>query len=255
MILITNDDGVSAKGIAALIDAMRGLGALLVVAPDGPRSGQSSAITPNMPLRLTLVKQEENLRIFKTNGTPVDCIKLALHELLHAKPDLIVSGINHGSNSAVSILYSGTMGAVLEGCVVGVPSIGFSLSSNDANADFDPGIPYIRAIAKDVLTRGLKSGICLNVNIPKGSEIKGVKVCRQAMGRWTKEYEKRIDPIGKAYFWLTGYFHNAEPEAADTDEWALNHDYVSVVPSQIDMTAHQMIRDMLHLEEGSLFDI
>lgn len=248
LILVTNDDGVSAKGIASLVKAIKGLGEIVVVAPDGARSGQSGAITPNVPLRLTEVSEEQNLKIYKSNGTPVDCVKLAMNQVLDRKPDLIVSGINHGSNAAVSILYSGTMGAVLEGCVVGVPSVGFSLCSFDSDADFSFSENYVRSIAEDVLARGLEAGVCLNVNIPAFDGIRGIRVCRQASGFWTKEYERRVDPIGKEYFWLTGHFHNMEPEAVDTDEWALREGFVSVVPCKIDMTAHHLIPQFSYLE-------
>ncbi len=248
VILVTNDDGVTAKGIKSLVEALRGLGEIVVVAPDGPRSGQSGAITPNLPLRLKKVTAKEELTVYACNGTPVDCVKLALNQLLDRKPDLIVSGINHGSNSAISILYSGTMGAVLEGCVVNVPSVGFSLCSFDQDADFASSAHYVRTIASDVLENGLSEGVCLNVNIPATEEIRGIKVCRQTNGYWAEEYEKRIDPIGKEYFWLTGYFHNLEPEATDTDEWALREGYVSIVPCKVDMTAHHLISQYAYLE-------
>lgn len=248
VILVTNDDGVTAKGINSLVNALRGLGQIVVVAPDGARSGQSGAISSNVPLRLEQLHEEYDLRVFQSNGTPVDCVKLAMHQLLDVKPDLVVSGINHGSNAAVSILYSGTMGAVLEGCVVGVPSVGFSLCSFDADADFSVCDNYIRTIVSDILQRGLEQGVCLNVNFPLTDRFKGMKVCRQASGYWTEEYEHRLDEQGQEVFWLSGYFHNLEPDAEDTDEWALKEGYVSVVPCKIDMTAHNLIHEFSHLE-------
>ncbi|MGL4292445.1 MAG: 5'/3'-nucleotidase SurE [Bacteroidales bacterium] len=249
VILITNDDGVDAKGIKSLTEALRGLGRILVVAPDSGRSGQSGAITPNRPLDLLKIHDEEDLQIYQTNGTPVDCVKLAMHELLEDKPDLLVSGINHGSNAAVNILYSGTMGAVLEGCVMGVSSIGFSLCDFDKDADFEVTMRFARSIAKQVLDRGMETGICLNVNVPVVPEIKGIKVCRQAAGYWTKEFERRQDDRGAEGYWLTGYFHNLEPDAQDTDEWALKEGFISVVPCRIDMTAHRVINDFAYLQK------
>lgn len=249
VILVTNDDGVSAKGIRSLVDAVRGLARIVVVAPDSARSGQSGAITPNRPLDLVKVSEEEDLQIYQTNGTPVDCVKLAMNELLDEKPDLLLSGINHGSNAAVSILYSGTMGAVLEGCVCGIDSIGFSLCNFDADADFSIAGHFARTITADVLKRGLQKGVCLNVNVPDLNHVKGIRVCRQAAGHWTQEFERRQTPDGKEEFWLTGYFHNLEPEAADTDEWALREGYVAIVPCHIDMTAHRMISQMSYLEK------
>ncbi|MEG1617728.1 MAG: 5'/3'-nucleotidase SurE [Bacteroidales bacterium] len=250
LILVTNDDGVNAKGIASLVGALKGLGEIVVVAPDGARSGQSGAISPNVPLRIESVSRESDVSVYKTNGTPVDCVKLAMSQLLDRMPALIVSGINHGSNAAVSILYSGTMGAVLEGCVRGIPSVGFSLCDFQADADFSACDHYVRHIATDVLERGLAAGVCLNVNIPalQAESLKGIRVCRQASGYWTKEYERRVNAEGEEAYWLTGYFHNLEPEASDTDEWALDRGFVSVVPCKIDMTAHQLLHEFSHLE-------
>ncbi|MDO5571808.1 MAG: 5'/3'-nucleotidase SurE [Bacteroidales bacterium] len=251
LILVTNDDGYDAKGIASLVEAVKDLGKVVVVAPDGPRSGQSSAITPGVPLRAVQLKKNENLEIFKTTGTPVDCVKLALHQLLESKPDIVLSGINHGSNAAVSVIYSGTMGAAIEGCIAGINSIGFSLCSYDKDADFSNIVDYIRFIVKDVIDNGLEKGVCLNVNFPDSADIKGVRVCRQASGFWTKEFEKRKDPIGKDYYWLTGYFHNNEPQAKDTDEWALSNGFASVVPCKVDMTSYETQGRLKTLESFS----
>ncbi len=249
-ILITNDDGVTAKGINFLVETLRTVGDIVVVAPDGPRSGQSSAITSNVPLRLNRVKTEEGLDIYKTNGTPVDCVKLALHQIFSDRnPDIIVSGINHGSNAAISIVYSGTMGAALEGCIMGIPSVGFSLCTFDHDADFSATDSYIRSIVADVINRGLDNGVCLNVNFPAVNEYKGVKLCRQARGHWTQEYRKDVDPFGQDYYWLQGFFQNLEPDAEDTDEWALKEGYVSVVPCKVDMTCHESISKFVHLQK------
>jgi 5''/3''-nucleotidase SurE len=241
LILVTNDDGVHAKGIASLIEALRGLGQIIVMAPDSARSGQSSAITPNTPLRFHKIEEEEDLEVYQCNGTPVDCVKLSFSQLLERKPDLLVSGINHGSNSAVSIHYSGTMGAVLEGCIAGVPSIGYSLCSFLSNADFSVSQIYVRRIAMDVLANGIPKGICLNVNIPYTPDVKGIRVARQTDAVWQEEFMKRTDPHGRDYFWLTGSMYNREPDADDTCEWALANDYVSVVPCKVDLTAHHYI--------------
>lgn len=243
VILVTNDDGISAKGIKELVSAIEGLGDIVVVAPDSPRSGQSSAITSNLPLRLTLVEEREGYKAYKTNGTPVDCVKLSMHRLFDRHPDLLVSGINHGSNAGISILYSGTMGAALEGTIIGIPALGFSLTSHSADADFSGCKPIIRELCAKTLEKGLPEGICLNVNIPEVPEVKGIKVCRQAKGYWTEEYANRLDPQGHEYFWLTGFFKNQEPDNPDTDEWALAHDYASLVPCTIDMTAEKLIGD------------
>lgn len=246
-ILLTNDDGYQAKGLQTLIKLMRPFGKVTVVAPDGPRSGQSNALTATAPIRLHLLKETDNLRIFTTNGTPTDCVKLALNEIFtEKKPDLLVSGINHGSNAAINVIYSGTMGAVFEGCVNGILSIGYSLCDHSLDADFSDFEPYITSITRQMLAQGLPYGTCLNVNAPKGT-IKGIKTARQCEGHWAKEFDKRTDPHGKPYFWMTGYFHNHEPEATDTDEWALANGYISVVPTKMDMTDYNML-DKLKLE-------
>ncbi len=244
LILITNDDGVSAKGLASLIEAMLPLGQVVVVAPDGPRSAQSSALTVTMPIRTKVVSKGENLLLYQCNGTPADCVKIALHQLLDRTPDLIVSGINHGVNSSISVIYSGTMGAAIEGCIDGVASIGFSLNSFAPHANFSQAILYARAIAKKVLEKGLPRNVCLNVNFPETQKIEGVKICRQADGYWEEEFEKRQDPMGKNYYWLTGHFVNSEPTSDDTDEAALAQGYISVVPVKVDMTAYEFMNDL-----------
>lgn len=239
LILITNDDGYQAKGIEALIDSVKDLGEVMVVAPDGPRSGMSSAITSLQPLRVQLVKNEPNLKIYISNGTPVDCVKLGINELAQRKPDIVLSGVNHGSNAAVAVIYSGTMGAAIEGAVFKIPSVGFSLLDHDHNADFSYTKKYIHAVTKQVLDEGLPAGTCLNVNIPNGNGIKGIRVCRQTSGQWVNEFKQSKDGANKPIYWLTGNFANDEPCDEMTDEWALANGYVSVVPVKVDMTNHE----------------
>lgn len=246
LILITNDDGDFAKGIAVLTELMTQLGEVVVVAPDGPRSAQSNALTVTQPIRFHLLEEQDGLIRYSCSGTPTDCVKLALNEIVPRQPDLLVSGINHGSNAAVNVIYSGTMGAVLEGCENGIPSVGFSICDYAPDADFSAFAPYIVEIARKVLANGLDHGICLNVNAPSGP-IKGMKVARQCDGRWVKEIVKKTDPRDRAYYWLTGEFENHEPESTDTDEWALANGLVSVVPTKIDMTSHEQLSKIAEL--------
>lgn len=236
LILITNDDGFMAKGIKALVESVQDLGEVIVVAPDGPRSGMSSAITSLQPVRVYLEKEEKDLKIYSSTGTPVDCVKLGINELTERKPDIVLSGVNHGSNAAVAVLYSGTMGAALEGAVFKIPSIGFSILDHSHNADFSYAKEYIRLITKQVLEEGLPAGTCLNVNIPKGNSLKGIRVCKQTPGKWIKEFLRSKDGANKDVFWLTGEFANDNPHDEQTDEWALANRYVSVVPVKVDMT-------------------
>jgi len=246
LFLVTNDDGVEARGLKALIDIVKPLGRVLVVAPADPQSGMSHAITVKNPLRLTKILDEEDLEIYKCYGTPVDCVKMALNQLLCDRPDYLVSGINHGSNASTSVFYSGTMGAALEGCINEVTSIGFSLLNTDHDADFTAASYYTDLIIRKVIRNGLPKLVCLNVNIPDGNKegIAGIRFCRQNKGYWIEEFDKRTDPVGKHYFWLTGNFHNTEPDATDTDEWALEHQFVSIVPMQTDLTCYTTLRAM-----------
>ncbi|MDR3705036.1 MAG: 5'/3'-nucleotidase SurE [Paludibacteraceae bacterium] len=245
LILVTNDDGVTARGIRSLVESVRPLGEVLVVAPDAPRSAQASALTVTNPLRVKKIEEEDGLTIYQCNGTPADCVKLAINQLAPRRPDIVVSGINHGTNSSISIIYSGTMGAAIEGCVAGIPSVGFSLCSYDPRADFDSAIQYAYTITQKVLAEGLPKTVCLNVNIPeKHHHIQGIKICRQSEGYWSEEFLKRQDPSGKNYYWLSGEFINAEQMSDDTDEWALEHGYVSIVPVKVDMTAYEFIDDL-----------
>lgn len=249
LILITNDDGIQAKGLNSLVDMLREIGDIVVVAPDAPRSGQSSAISSESPLRVTPVADQPGYRAYKTNGTPVDCIKLAVNQILRKRPHLIVSGINHGSNAGACIIYSGTMGAVLEGCLIGIPSVGFSLCSHDSNADFSSCQKVIKNTCRQILGNGLPDQVCLNVNIPVVPTIQGIRICRQAKGYWTEEYDHRVDPHGRDYYWLTGRFINLEPDSPDTDEWALANGYISIVPCTTDLTAREILPDIAYLIE------
>ncbi|NDV47019.1 5'/3'-nucleotidase SurE [Paludibacter sp. 221] len=245
LILVTNDDGVDSKGIKVLSELMAELGDVVVLGPAFPHSGQSNALTVTAPIRFKKVDETGNITRYSCTGTPTDCVKLALNELLCGrKPDLLVSGINHGSNAAINVIYSGTMGAAFEGCENGIPSIGFSITDHSMNADFNYFRPYVLNIARQVLEQGFPSRVCLNVNAPMG-EIKGVKLSRQCDGYWTEEFDKRNDPRGNGnYYWLTGYFKNAEPDAQDTDEWALANGYISVVPTRIDMTDYTFMEEL-----------
>jgi 5'-nucleotidase len=244
LILITNDDGVKAGGINALIEAIRSFGEILVVAPDKSMSGQSHAITVKVPLYISQVFSEKGLTVYKTNGTPADCVKLAIGEILKRKPDFLLSGINHGTNSSISMHYSGTVAAAREGALNYIPSVGFSLLDYTMEADFTVSKKYCEEVFRFVLENGIKPEIFYNVNIPKGNDIKGIKICRQAKGRWVEEFDKRIDPHGRAYYWMTGNFVNDEPASRDTDEWALKNKYVSLTPCSIDGTCFEEVKTL-----------
>ena len=242
-ILITNDDGIKAKGINELINIAKEFGDVTVVAPNTSRSGMSSAITVELPIRLKLVEESDGITRYSCTGTPVDCVKIAFDQVLDEKPDLILSGINHGSNSSVSVHYSGTMGATLEGCIHEVTSIGFSLSDYHHNADFQPMAPYIRKIIENALEKGLPIGTCLNINAPKG-DIKGVEFCRQGYGRWVEEFEKRTDPHSSDYYWITGYYKNMDTGSKDSDNHVLSESKISIVPIKVDMTDYQALSSL-----------
>jgi 5'-nucleotidase len=249
LILITNDDGIQAKGINELIRGVRSLGNVVVIAPEGPRSGMSSAISSVNPVRLTLLHREKDLKVYSCSGTPVDCVKLGINEVLDRKPDLLLSGINHGSNAAVCVIYSGTMGAAIEGCILSVPSLGISLTERSSRADFDQTVWYGRLVAEKVLAQGLPKGVCLNLNVPNVPQVKGLKVSTQTMGYWTKEFKRAKDASGCPIYWLTGEFANEEPDNEQSDEWALSQGYAALVPVTIDMTAHRYINRMKKLYE------
>lgn len=241
-ILVTNDDGITAPGLNALVEAMRPLGKVVVVAPDSPQSGMGHAITIGEPLRLYDVSLFEGIEAWECSGTPVDCVKLGVDKILHRKPDLCVSGINHGSNSSINVIYSGTMSAAMEAAIEGIPAAGFSLEDYNHHADMGFSIECARSIASNILRFGLPANVLLNVNIPSAirGPVKGIKFCRQAYAKWEEEFDERMDPRGKKYYWLTGQFVNHD-SGQDTDEWALANGYVSVVPVQFDFTAHQAI--------------
>lgn len=243
LILVTNDDGITAKGITSLVEAVRDFGQILVVAPDKPQSGMGHAISVHDILRLTPFHQFDNIQAFACSGTPVDCVKLAIYEVLGGrKPDFLVSGVNHGNNSSTNVLYSGTMSAAVEGAIENIPSIGFSLDDFASDADFSVCQSVIKQLMNKALQQSFPKHICLNVNIPKlsPSDFKGIKVCRQAHAFWKDRFDKRIDQFGKPYYWLTGEFENFDA-GEDTDVWALNNGFASVVPVQFDMTAHNTL--------------
>lgn len=251
LILVTNDDGITAPGILNLIEVVKKItNRIVVVAPDSPQSGMGHAITMNAMLRLK--KQDiDGVEAYACSGTPVDCVKIATSSIMKEKPDLVVSGINHGSNSSINVIYSGTMSAAVEGAIEGIPSIGFSLCSHSIDADFTPTHSYVERIIRYMLASKFEDFSCLNVNfpaVPKGM-INGIKVCRQADAMWEEEFNERHDPSGKPYYWMTGKFVNHEPENQDTDEWALSHNFVSVVPVQFDVTAHGSINALKKLED------
>ncbi len=241
LILVTNDDGITAPGIRTLISIAEEFGDVMVVAPDSPQSGKGHAITVNNTLYVNKISQTE----YSCSGTPVDCVKMAVHELMKQKPDLCISGINHGSNSSINVIYSGTMSAAVEAGIEGIPAIGFSLADFSWNANFEPTKPFVRKIISAALNNNLPKGVVLNVNFPNlpDKEIKGIKICRQANAMWIERFDKRQTPHGRDYYWLTGEFVNYD-KGQDTDEWALANGYVSVVPVQFDLTAHHAIQTL-----------
>jgi len=256
LILISNDDGYEAKGINELIDMIRDLGDVLVCAPEGARSGMSCAFSATTPLLLTQRRKEQGVEVWSCNGTPTDCVKMALAELCPRKPDLVLGGINHGDNASVNTHYSGTMGVVMEGCMKYIPSVAYSLCDHRADADFEPLRPYVRQITSKVLAEGLPEGVCLNVNFPLLSSFtssnsetgyKGIKVCRMARGTWGSEVTKCHHPRGYDYWWMVGHYTNDEPQAEDTDNWALTHGYVAITPTRIDVTAYEAMEKIKKL--------
>jgi 5'-nucleotidase len=247
LILITNDDSINAPGIKKLAECALNFGDVIIAGPTHPQSGQSSALSVDKPLRINELDDYCGARMFSISGTPVDCVKLALNSICPRKPDLVLAGINHGSNSGNAIIYSGTMGAVIEGCTVGISSVGFSLCSHSMNADFDLAKQHIINIIEATLKNPLPKHVALNVNIPAKVTPKGVRVCRAAQGHWSEEYERFIDPNGKPFYWLTGRFVNEEADATNTDEYWLSHDYISVVPVNIDQTDAAQIEPMTHI--------
>ena len=244
LILVTNDDGITAPGLRALIKTMKTIGDVIVVAPDSPQSGMGHAITIDNTLysKKVVIDQNEGApEEYSCSGTPADCVKLALQEILDRRPDICVSGINHGSNASINVIYSGTMSAAIEAGIEGVPAIGFSLCDYTWEANFEPALESIKKIVEQALEHGMPNGTVLNVNIPKSDEApKGIRVCRQARANWKEKFDKRQSPMGKNYYWLTGEFELLD-KGKDTDEWALAQGYISVVPTQFDLTAHHII--------------
>ena len=247
LILITNDDGITAPGIRSLIKVMNEIGEVIVVAPDSPQSAMGHAITINSTLHCSKIKLDDGpQKEYSCSGTPADCIKLAVNELMDRKPDICVSGVNHGSNSSINVIYSGTMSAALEAGILGIPAIGFSLLDYRWNANFDPLKPSIKSITENAIKNGIPKNVVLNVNMPKvdsSKELKGIKICRQAKAHWIEEFDKRTNPMGKEYYWLTGELINKD-KGQDTDEWALNKKFISIVPVQYDLTAHHVIQEL-----------
>lgn len=249
LIFITNDDGIDARGLHHLIKIAVTLGDVVVGAPATPQSGKSSALSANIPLEINEHPTIDGARIYSITGTPVDCVKLSMHAILDRKPDLLLSGINHGSNAAVNNIYSGTMGATMEGCIIGIPSIGYSLLDHSSMADFEPLTPLISDIAKRVLAYGLPDGVCLNVNFPAQGRLSGMKTVRAARGFWTEEYVDYTSPHGKPFYWLTGKFNNEEPDDPMTDEYWLARNYGTIVPIRPDQTAIDMISSIKSIME------
>lgn len=244
LILISNDDGIVAKGISELVKFLRPLGEIVVMAPDAPRSGTACALTTGEPIHYKLIRKDVGLTVYKCSGTPADCVKLAFATVLDRKPDLVVGGINHGDNSATNVHYSGTMGVVIEGCLKGVPSIGFSLCSHEPDANFTAAGPYVRDIARLVLEKGLPPLTCLNVNFPDTQELKGVRVCRQTKGQWTNEWENFAHRGDSHYYWLTGELVDEDADQEDTDHWALANGYVAITPTTVDVTAYGLMDEL-----------
>lgn len=246
LILVTNDDGITAPGIRALIEVMKTLGDVVVVAPDSPQSGMGHAITVNSTLHLDRVTIDPGDQPeYSCSGTPADCVKLAVREIMDRQPDICVSGINHGANSSINVIYSGTMSAALEAGIEGIPAIGFSLCNYNYNANFEAAKHYAKQIVAKALAEGIPKDVVLNVNFPDvpQKDIKGIRICRQAKANWIEEFDKRQTPHGKDYYWLTGTFVNLD-NGQDTDEWALENNYISIVPVQFDLTAHHSIQTL-----------
>jgi 5'-nucleotidase len=252
IILITNDDDITSPGIRSLVEAVKDLGKVVVVAPDKPQSGMGHAITIGSPLRLNKMNIFAEVEAWQTSGTPVDCVKLAVDKILHRKPDICLSGINHGANHSINVIYSGTMSAAMEASIEGIPSIGFSLLDYRYEADFEPSKLIVRKIVSSILSqKKIDKHLLLNVNIPAvpSKEIKGIKICKQAYAKYEEDFDERLDPHGKKYYWLTGEFKNFD-KARDSDVYALQHNYVSVVPVQFDLTNYTLKKQ---LEKSNLF--
>ncbi|MEA1875649.1 MAG: 5'/3'-nucleotidase SurE [Bacteroidota bacterium] len=244
LILVTNDDGYKAPGIRHLVEVARKFGEVLLVGPMKGQSGMSHAVTLHEPIRLKKISEEPGLRVFACSGTPADCVKIALNQILDVKPDLLLSGINHGSNASVSLFYSGTVAAAVEGCMNSIPSIAFSVDNHSIDADFRLAVHYIGPVIRAALKNGMPDITCLNINFPDvpKEECKGIRVCRQTKGVWKEEFEHRVDPQGRDYYWLTGFFSNEEPKETDTDEYLMQQKYAAIVPIKVDVTDYEAIK-------------
>jgi len=244
LILVTNDDGYNAPGIQQLVAVARKYGDVLLVGPVEGQSGMSHAVTLNEPIRLKKISKEPGLEVFACSGTPADCVKIALNQILDVKPDLLLSGINHGSNASVSLFYSGTVAAAREGCMNGIPSIAFSVDNHSINADFALALHYAGPVIREALMNGMPEITFLNINFPDipKEECKGIRVCRQTKGVWKEEFEHRVDPQGRDYYWLTGFFSNEEPKEPDTDEYLMQQNYAAIVPIKVDVTDYEAIK-------------
>lgn len=246
LILISNDDGYHSNGLRYLVDFLRPLGEILVCAPDGGRSGFSRAFSAATPLilkrRHNLDDMGDGVQVWSCSGTPVDCVKLAIAELCDGRtPDLVIGGINHGDNSTVNTHYSGTMGVAMEGCMKYIPSMAFSTCYFDEKANLEPLRPYVQAVVRKVLAEGLPRGICLNVNFPPRQEFEGWRMCRMTFGQWVNEVKKNHHPRGYDYYWMVGEYRNDEPDAEGSDQWALNHGFVAITPTRLDVTAYEFM--------------
>lgn len=247
--MVTNDDGFQSQGIAQLAELMMPLGEVIIVAPEGGRSGTACSVSSTTTVRLTELSPRGDARVVSCSGTPVDCVKLALERVCPRQPDLVVSGINHGDNASISVHYSGTIGAVIEACMKGIPAIGYSLRTREKHCDFSPYANVIVRVAEHVLENGLPVDVCLNVNFPEVERLAGVRVARLARGKWSAEWASAHHPRGENHFWLTGYYTNLEPEATDTDYWALDQGYAAITPLKLDMTAHECLAALTGLNQ------
>jgi 5'-nucleotidase len=247
LILISNDDGITAPGLRVLVEEMSAIGEVVVVAPDKPQSAMGHAITVMQPLRLKESDIFGSVKAFECSGTPADCVKLALDKVCERRPDIMVSGINHGPNYSINVIYSGTMSAAVEAAIDGVQAIGFSLCDYSHDADFSHCREHVRHIASTLLKNPLPYGTLLNVNIPKTDKVNGIKICRQAGAKYAENFDERKDPSGKTYYWMTGKFINLDPEDNDTDLWAIDHDFVSVVPTKFDLTSNSFIQHLRNI--------
>jgi 5'-nucleotidase len=243
LILVTNDDGIEAKGLRLLIDIAKKYGRVMVTAPDGPQSAKSHSITQSLPVLYRKIQESENYTEYSCSGTPVDCVKIAIHEISDIQPDFVLSGINHGANTSVSVLYSGTMGAAIEATINGIPAVGFSVNNYEADSNFEAVRPFIEKILDKTFSDGLPAGVSLNVNFPdpKTTDIKGIKFCRATKGAWKEKFVSAANPHGRKAFWITGTFNNLEAGAEDTDEYAILNGYASIVPIKPEFTAHEYI--------------